>query len=226
MNSLPILNCLNITKIYKNELVILNNITLSVQKSETIAIVGNSGSGKSTLLYILSGLDNPTTGDVFFEGKLISRLSSSEKASLRNKSFGFIYQFHHLLPDFNVLENVVMPALIGKSNIIDSKNLAYKLLVELGLKKRIYYKPHELSGGEQQRVAIARALINNPKIIFADEPTGNLDYISAKNFFDFLKNINLNKKTTFLVVTHNFEFAKQLNKVLEIKDGILHKKFF
>lgn len=224
MNKIPILSCVNVTKTYKKKLMILNNINFSVQKSETIAIVGRSGSGKSTLLYILSGLDNPTTGDVFFEGKAIHRLSSSQRADLRNKSFGFIYQFHHLLPDFNVLENVIMPALIGKFNIKDAKSSAYEILEKLGLQKRLYYKPHELSGGEKQRVAIARALINNPKIIFADEPTGNLDQISAKNFFALLNTINLYKNTTFLVVTHCLNFAKKLKKVLEIKNGILYKK--
>ncbi|AFA40967.1 ATP-binding component of an ABC superfamily outer membrane-specific lipoprotein transporter [Wigglesworthia glossinidia endosymbiont of Glossina morsitans morsitans (Yale colony)] len=226
MNKIPILSCVNVTKIYKNKLIILNNINLSIQRSETIAIVGRSGSGKSTLLYILSGLDNPTKGDVFFEGKSIYRLSSSQSADLRNKSFGFIYQFHHLLPDFNVLENVLMPALIGKFNIKNAKKSAYEILEQLGLQKRVHYKPHELSGGEKQRVAIARALINNPKIIFADEPTGNLDQISAKKFFALLNTINLYKSTTFLVVTHCLNFSKKLKKVLEIKNGILYKKDF
>ncbi|BAC24247.1 ycfV [Wigglesworthia glossinidia endosymbiont of Glossina brevipalpis] len=227
MNNMVLLKCKNVTKTYKTnkkKIIILNNINLSIYNSETISIIGDSGSGKSTLLYLLSGLDNPTTGKITFKGKEINKLSSSDRSYLRNKNFGFIYQFHHLLTDFSVLENVAMPALIGNFSVKHAKNLAYKLLLEVGLKNRINHKPSEISGGERQRAAIARSLINNPKIVFADEPTGNLDNTSSKKFFCLLKKVNVEKKTAFLVVTHNIKLAKKLDKTLEIKNGKLYKK--
>jgi lipoprotein-releasing system ATP-binding protein len=189
-----------------------------------MAIVGSSGSGKSTLMHLLGGLDTPTSGDVVFNGKSLNGMSSSAKAELRNRELGFIYQFHHLLPDFSALENVAMPLLIGKASKAQAEAKAIDMLRAVGLEKRAAHRPSELSGGERQRVAIARALVNNPRLVLADEPTGNLDARNADAIFDLLGELNVRQGTAFLVVTHDLHLAKRLNRQMEMRDGVLSEE--
>ncbi|MXP56318.1 lipoprotein-releasing ABC transporter ATP-binding protein LolD [Pantoea sp. Mhis] len=225
MNKQPLLQCKNLCKSYlegKIQNNVLRDINFSLQTGEMISIVGSSGSGKSTLLHLLAGLDTPTSGDVIFDGKLLNEMSASMKANLRNSELGFIYQFHHLLKDFNALENVAMPLLIGKIPRKRAKLRAIDMLITVGLAKQIRYYPSELSGGERQRVAIARALVNHPRLVMADEPTGNLDSYNANAIFNLIKEFNIKYGTTFLVVTHNLQLAKQLNWQMEMRNGKLH----
>ncbi|AKC32122.1 lipoprotein-releasing ABC transporter ATP-binding protein LolD [Candidatus Pantoea carbekii] len=221
-NTSPVLQCYNLCKSYEEgniQIKVLNNITFSLQSGEMSAIVGSSGSGKSTLLHILGGLDTPTSGKIIFNGTLLNGLSLSDKAELRNRQLGFVYQFHHLLYDFNVLENVALPLLISKIPKRQVELRSRAMLAEVGLEKRMLYYPSELSGGERQRVSIARALINYPRLVMADEPTGNLDIRTADVIFDLLIKLNKQQNTTFLVVTHDLELAKRLNQQMEMKDG-------
>jgi len=190
-------------------------------EGELMAIVGSSGSGKSTLLHLLGGLDTPTSGDVIFGDRPMSKLSSTAKAELRNRELGFIYQFHHLLPDFTALENVAMPLLIGKKKPAEIDTRAREMLRAVGLEHRASHRPSELSGGERQRVAIARALVNNPRLVLADEPTGNLDARNADSIFELLGELNRAQGTAFLVVTHDLQLAKRMNRQLEMRDGHL-----
>ncbi|BAP58476.1 lipoprotein-releasing system ATP-binding protein [Candidatus Tachikawaea gelatinosa] len=187
-----------------------------------IAIVGSSGSGKSTLLHLLGGLELPSKGDIVFNGQSIITMNSKEKSILRNRDIGFIYQFHHLLPDFNALENVAIPLLIAKKKRKEATSQALEMLSIVGLKNRAEYKPYELSGGERQRVAIARALVNSPRLIMADEPTGNLDIRNARLIFDLIQKINEKKGTTFLVVTHDLSLAQCLTFHIEMNNGRLN----
>lgn len=197
-------------------------VSFSVGEGEMMAIVGSSGSGKSTLLHLLGGLDTPTSGDVIFNGQPMSKLSSAAKAELRNQKLGFIYQFHHLLPDFTALENVAMPLLIGKKKPrLKSTAVALEMLKAVGLEHRANHRPSELSGGERQRVAIARALVNNPRLVLADEPTGNLDARNADSIFQLLGELNRLQGTAFLVVTHDLQLAKRMSRQLEMRDGRL-----
>jgi len=200
---------------------VLRNVAFSLQPGELTAIVGSSGSGKSTLLHLLGGLDAPTSGDVVFDGKSLNAMSSSAKAELRNRELGFIYQFHHLLPDFTALENVAMPLLIGKTAKAEAASRALEMLAAVGLEKRAAHRPSELSGGERQRVAIARALVNRPRLVMADEPTGNLDARNADAIFKLLGELNQQQGTAFLVVTHDLNLAKRLNRQMEMRDGQL-----
>ncbi|BAO00648.1 LolD protein [Candidatus Pantoea carbekii] len=221
-NTSPVLQCYNLCKSYEEgniQIKVLNNITFSLQSGEMSAIVGSSGSGKSTLLHILGGLDTPTSGKIIFNGTLLNGLSLSDKAELRNRQLGFVYQFHHLLYDFNVLENVALPLLISKIPKRQVELRSRAMLAEVGLEKRMLSYPSELSGGERQRVSIARALINYPRLVMADEPTGNLDIRTADVIFDLLIKLNKQQNTTFLVVTHDLELAKRLNQQMEMKDG-------
>ncbi|AMA64637.1 Lipoprotein-releasing system ATP-binding protein LolD [Candidatus Arsenophonus lipoptenae] len=224
MNNLPLLVCQNICKNYKdgnNFISILKNISFSIKRKEMIAIIGNSGSGKSTLLHLLGGLDIPTKGNIIFNGIKINSLSNSKRAELRNQKLGFIYQFHHLLPDFTALENVMMPLLIkGLLNKIAQK-IASEMLKEVELLHRANHKPSELSGGERQRVAIARALVNKPDLILADEPTGNLDLSNTDIIFNLLLKLNQQNGTTCLIVTHDLYLASRLSCTLEMHDGYL-----
>lgn len=186
-----------------------------------MAILGSSGSGKSTLLHLLGGLDTPTNGDIIFDGKKISSLSTNGRAELRNQKLGFIYQFHHLLPDFTALENVMMPLLIGGMTRVKAQQKANERLAAVGLSHRLNHRSAELSGGERQRVAIARAIVNEPSLVLADEPTGNLDLHNADVIFDLLMDLNRQKGTAFLVVTHDLRLASRLTRQLEMRDGYL-----
>ncbi|MBC1184563.1 lipoprotein-releasing ABC transporter ATP-binding protein LolD [Kluyvera sichuanensis] len=219
-----LLQCDNLCKRYQEGNVqtdVLHNVSFSIGEGEMMAIVGTSGSGKSTLLHLLGGLDTPTTGDVIFSGQPMSKLSSAAKAELRNQKLGFIYQFHHLLPDFTALENVAMPLLIGKKKTAEITTRALEMLKAVGLEHRASHRPSELSGGERQRVAIARALVNNPRLVLADEPTGNLDAKNADSIFKLLGELNQSQGTAFLVVTHDLQLAKRMGRQLEMCDGHL-----
>ena len=215
-----ILSANNISKSYGN-LEVLKKIDLSVKKGEIVSIVGASGAGKSTLLHILGTLDKPDEGDVFINGQNIIRMKNSNLARFRNKSIGFIFQFHNLLPEFTSLENVCIPGYIGKKPENDVEGEAVKLLKMLGLQDRLNHKPSELSGGEQQRTAVARALVNNPDIIFADEPSGNLDSKNAAELHHLFFRLRDQLGQTFVIVTHNEELAKMADRILEMKDGVI-----
>ncbi|WP_039058110.1 lipoprotein-releasing ABC transporter ATP-binding protein LolD [Enterobacter sp. Bisph1] len=220
-----LLQCDNLCKRYQEGSVqtdVLHNVSFSMAEGELMAIVGSSGSGKSTLLHLLGGLDTPTSGDVIFRDQAMSKLSSTAKAELRNRELGFIYQFHHLLPDFSALENVAMPLLIGKKKPAEIDTRAREMLRAVGLEHRASHRPSELSGGERQRVAIARALVNNPRLVLADEPTGNLDARNADSIFELLGELNKSQGTAFLVVTHDLQLAKRMNRQLEMRDGHLN----
>ena len=207
--------------IHKNygELQVLKGVDLELQQGEIVSIAGPSGSGKSTLLHILGTLDRPSSGDIIINNQNISALNDKLVAAFRNQHIGFVFQFHHLLPEFTALENVSIPGWINKRNKKEVSARAIELLTSLGLGHRLYNKPGALSGGEQQRVAVARALINGPQIIFADEPSGNLDSANARElhqlFFDLRKEFN----QTFLIVTHNEDLARMSDRVLYMKDG-------
>lgn len=201
------------------ELRILKGINITISKGEMIAVMGASGVGKSTLLNILGALDRPTAGAVIFEGSNIFENSDDELACLRNRKIGFVFQFHHLLPEFTALENTMIPAMILKTDRRKAMNTAEDLLTKVGLKDRMRHRPGELSGGEQQRVALARALMTGPDIILADEPTGNLDTHTGDEVFALLKDINHEHKTTFVVVTHNEKLAAHADRILKMIDG-------
>jgi lipoprotein-releasing system ATP-binding protein len=208
----------------KGELKVLSELMLSIGKGETIAITGASGSGKSTLLQILGCLDRPTSGRVMIEDQDTSSLSDQELASLRNKSMGFVFQFHHLLPEFCAWENVAMPLLVRGRPLIQAEETSRKILNDLGLAERAEHKPNELSGGEQQRVAIARAMVTNPLVLLADEPTGNLDRVTGQNVAQLLWDLNQNTGIALVMVTHNQEIAQRAQRTLELKDGKLWTK--
>jgi len=203
------------------ELRVLKGIDLILKRGEMLGIVGASGAGKSTLLHVLGTLDRPTEGTVYFEKLDIFRFSDAKLAQFRNKRIGFIFQLHHLLPEFNALENVLIPAFIAGVNQDDAGKKARRLLEEVGLKERLNHKPGELSGGEQQRVAVARALMNDPDLILADEPTGNLDSKTSDSVFHLLKRINQEKKQTFVIVTHNNQLAEKMDRIIHLADGII-----
>ena len=211
----------NISKNF-GEIKVLDNINLNVEKGSIVSIYGSSGAGKSTLLYILSTLDKPDKGEIQIDNLSISELKGDKLSDFRNDKVGFIFQFHNLLDEFNVLENVCLPGYASSSNNNDTENKAKELLKELGLSSRLNHKPNQLSGGEQQRVAIARSLINSPEIIFADEPTGNLDAKNSKTFIELIKKLNKKMNQTFVIVTHNKEFIKISDKSYTIQKGKLN----
>lgn len=201
------------------ELKILRNVDLSIKEGEVVGIVGASGVGKSTFLHILGTLDRPTSGEVLYNGVNIFSMDNSALASFRNRTIGFVFQFHHLLPEFTALENVMMPGLVSGKNRLELKTSAEKLLAELGVISRKDHRPGELSGGEQQRVAVARSLILNPKVVLADEPTGNLDSAAGGNLFDLLLKLNRDRGITFVIVTHNEHLSSRCHTVLNMVDG-------
>lgn len=223
-----VIETVNLTKTYPGivPVTVLRGIDLTVKAGELAAIVGASGSGKSTLLNMLGALDRPTEGKIFIDGTDISTLNNDDVAHLRNKTIGFVFQFHYLLAEFSALENALFPSMIGRGKIIkeDRERMA-QILTDMGLGKRLNNRPAELSGGEQQRIAIARALSNSPKIVLADEPTGNLDTQNTQMIFNILRDLNLKYNITFLLVTHDQNLAKQMNRIITIKDGeILHDR--
>jgi lipoprotein-releasing system ATP-binding protein len=201
------------------ELKVLKGIDLEIEKGEIFAIVGHSGAGKSTLLHILGALDKPNNGKVFMESIDIFMLGDTQLARFRNISCGFVFQFHHLLPEFTALENIAMPGLVGRRNSIEVYKKAKQLLKEVDLEKRANHRPRELSGGEQQRVAFARSLINDPNLILADEPSGNLDLSNSKTLHELMWQLVKEKGKTFIIVTHNQELASKADRVIELYDG-------
>jgi lipoprotein-releasing system ATP-binding protein len=203
------------------DLEVLKGVDITIESGEMVSIVGSSGAGKSTLLHILGSLDQPDAGTIVLDNQLIQALSPKKLAAFRNKNIGFIFQFHHLLPEFDALENVSIPGWIAGNNKTLVKERAIELLTSLGLKERIFHKPNQLSGGEQQRVAVARALINQPKIVFADEPTGNLDSNNARDLHQVFVDLNQQTGTSFLIVTHNLELAALSGRTLHMKDGLM-----
>ncbi len=217
----------NIHKIYNDgvkEIPVLKGVDLSIKKGEFAAITGPSGAGKSTLLHILGGLDTPSNGSVVFEGDDLNNLNEADICRIRNSKIGFVFQFYHLLSEFNVLENVRMPALINKKSKIKNQKLKDKavgLLAEMGLDQRLKHFPSQLSGGEKQRVAIARALINDPDILFCDEPTGNLDSKTGEEIINLIKRISAQSKMSVVLITHNIELTKLADSVYHLKDGVL-----
>ena len=218
---------LELKNIHKNfrlgedDIEVLNGIEISIQQGETFAIVGPSGSGKTTLLQIIGLLDSPTSGELYIRGESPEDLKDKSKSRLRNEFFGFIYQFHHLLNEFTALENTMMPLLIREQTTKEARTKAQDLLIRIGLEHRINHKPHELSGGECQRVAVARALVTSPSLILADEPTGNLDPETADRVFDSFLDLNRSLNTSLIMVTHNQELAKRMDKVYELNFGKL-----
>ena len=223
----PILQTDRVTKTFVTgesktaKLIVLRGITLAVRAGEIIAIVGASGAGKSTLLHILGTLDRPTSGTVKYDGVDVFRLPEEERAHFRNRSIGFVFQFHHLLPEFTALENVAMPALIAGNQLGRVRSRALQLLEDVGLAARADERPTKLSGGEQQRVAVARALMNAPRVVLADEPSGNLDSENASILHDLLWDFSTKQGQTFVVVTHNEALAKRANRVIRIADGMV-----
>lgn len=222
-----LLRCHKLSKIYdegSNSVEVLKNVSFSVKAGEQVAILGSSGSGKSTLLHLLGALDSPSSGEVSFAGQNIFDFNSKQQAHFRNQNLGFIYQFHHLLPEFNAQENVAMPLLIGLKSKKQALKIASGWLEKVGLADRLSHKPAELSGGERQRVAIARALVNQPKLVLADEPTGNLDDKTGDKIYQLLLDLKQELATSFVVVTHDLRLAGKLDRILRLSNGLLREQ--
>lgn len=224
LNISPVLDVRHISKVFidqKDEIEIFKDLNFQIHKGDRIAIVGSSGAGKSTLMHVISGLDHPTSGDIFLSGHHFNKESEAKRGYLRNEYLGFIYQFHHLLPEFSALDNVALPLVIGGMNIAKARNEAEVLLGRVGLTHRLSHHPGKLSGGERQRVAIARALVTKPSAVLADEPTGNLDEDNAHAIFDLMCEINDEVGTALIVVTHDNSLARKMDQCWRLQDSML-----
>ena len=224
MSNAPALEARDLCRIFPEgdrELVVLNGANLTVAAGERLAIIGESGAGKTTLLQLLGGLDSPTSGSVFVNGRGLADLNDTERGLLRNQALGFVYQFHHLLPEFSALENVAMPLLLRRMSVSEAETKAAELLSRVGLTERSQHRPGELSGGERQRTAVARALVTRPAVVLADEPTGNLDHRTGERVFELMLELNREVGSSLVVVTHDLQLARRMDRVLELRDGLL-----